>query len=73
MMSEEDIDLFDCVRFGLRIRGGGSGRLAIAALMLLSLVLTTYSRLLRSILRMSTMPVSLGVSGLKKAWLISSM
>jgi len=64
---DEDADCFDCARFGFRVRGGGSGRPAIAALMLLSLVLTAYSRILRSILRMSAMPVSLGVSGLKKA------
>jgi len=66
-MLDTDLDCFDCDRFGFHVRGGGSGKLAIAALMLLSLVLTAYSRILRSILRMSAMPVSLGVSGLKKA------
>ena len=66
MVSEEDIDCFDR-RFGLRIRVEGSGKLDIADLILSSRGPTAYSRILRSILRMSTMDVSLDETGLKNA------
>lgn len=73
IVSVEDIDFFDCPHFGLCIRGRGIGKLEIVAFMLFSCLLTVYLRMLRSILRILTMPVSRGVSGLRKAWLINSM